>query len=138
MANEDVLTFENNKFQVQNLTVSTAQKHMFQEILTNAVDRLIYTNDISRISVQIQDNLISIENNGDTMLIQKYRDTDDYIPTLFAQKEFCSTNYDNSNRLTGGLNGIGMKAVNFNSNLFIIECDDTISNFSQQFNQGEA
>ena len=56
--------------------------------------------------------------------------------TVCCYVPFSSTNFEDENRVTGGMNGCGMKTVNFNSSRFEIETANKKLVFHQFFLNG--
>lgn len=106
---------------------------IFDEILVNAIDHVstLKSDNVSKkvkeIKVNINDNgEISVFNDGEGIPIEVHDEHKIYIPEMLFGNMLTSTNYDDSmERTTGGQNGIGAKACNIFSKMFVIETVDS-------------
>ncbi|KAK7439177.1 DNA topoisomerase 2 [Stygiomarasmius scandens] len=85
------------------------------EILVNAADNKI--NDSSmvtiKVNIDIEENTISVYNNGRSIPIEIHSTEKIYIPELIFSHLLSSSNYDDDEKkLTGGHNGYGVKLAN--------------------------
>ncbi len=110
---------------------------IFDEIAVNSLDQIERlklektdkTNFVKDINITIDrnDNSISITNSGDGLDIVKHPEHNIYIPELVFGNLLTSTNYDeNIERTIGGMNGLGSKTVNIFSKKFIVETVDSV------------
>ena len=108
---------------------------IFDEIIVNAVDhisRLLHIRKksevehyVTTIKVIIEDNKISVYNDGDGIDLQKM-DDGKYPPQLIFGELLSSTNYnDKEVKTIGGKNGYGAKLTNIFSGEFCIETVDS-------------
>jgi DNA topoisomerase-2 len=98
---------------------------LFDEILTNASDHAIRTGKVSTIKVDIEDQKISVYNDGPTIEIKKHPLEKIYNPELIFSHLLTGENYDDSKeRMVGGRNGLGSKLTNIFSKEFKVECFD--------------
>ena len=95
---------------------------IFDEIITNASDECQRNKLVKNIKVNINNDTISVSNDGSGIPIQIHKEHDIYVPELIFGNLLSSSNYDDSKkRTTGGLNGLGAKLTNIYSKEFIIE-----------------
>ena len=74
----------------------------------------------------MENNKISVYNNGDGIPIIEHKDHAVFIPELIFGHLLTSSNYDkNEKKITGGKNGFGSKLTNIFSSSFRIETIDT-------------
>lgn len=107
---------------------------IFDEILVNAIDRSTVDSTCNMIKVDIENDTISIYNNGEGIPIVKHKQHNIYIPELVLGNLLTSSNYDDSQkRIIGGLNGLGAKLTNIYSSKFVIETCDGKSKYKQTF-----
>lgn len=116
-------------------------ERIYLEILSNATDNAIESKEegikASCINITIQDDTVSIENDGKHIPITKnnYTLIDDftkkrevisaYTPEVIFGKMNSSTNYDDTvRRVKIGKNGKGAKLTNAFSTYFVVECID--------------
>jgi DNA topoisomerase-2 len=141
---------ENNRyiFRRTNLEFSEALLKCFDEILVNAVDQYINVIDypesgggpVTFIKTTYDKNtgMFMITNNGQGMPVYKVEDCgkgDDanmvgkYSVEGLISHEYSGSNFDdkkNPHRVTGGVNGLGMKLININCLHFEVETVDYI------------
>ncbi|KAK9765681.1 DNA topoisomerase 2 [Basidiobolus ranarum] len=97
---------------------------IFDEILVNAADNKIRDPTMNTIKVTIdrENNLISVYNNGSGIPIEMHKKEKVFIPELIFGHLLTSSNYDDKEKkVTGGRNGYGAKLCNIYSTQFIVE-----------------
>ncbi|KAJ2909919.1 DNA topoisomerase 2, partial [Coemansia aciculifera] len=97
------------------------------EILVNAADNKARDPTMKRIEVTIdrENGVISIMNDGKGIPIEIHREHDAYVPELIFGHLLTSSNYnDKEEKITGGRNGYGAKLCNIFSTEFIVETAD--------------
>ena len=102
---------------------------IFDEILVNAADNTVRDTKCNRIDVNInqEDGTIEVKNNGTSVPVEFHKDEKMYVPEMIFGTLLTSSNYnDDEERIVGGCNGIGAKAVNIYSTWFDVEIQDTI------------
>lgn len=81
--------------------------------------------DTIKVTVDRQNNTISIWNNGRGIPVQIHEKEGIYIPELIFGHLLTSSNYDDEEeKVTGGRNGYGAKLCNIFSTEFTIETSD--------------
>ncbi|KAI0328009.1 type II DNA topoisomerase [Cubamyces sp. BRFM 1775] len=106
------------------------------EILVNAADNKINdpTMDTIKVNIDVENNTISVYNNGRGIPIEMHSKEKIYIPELIFGHLLSSSNYDDDEKkLTGGRNGYGAKLANIYSTEFTIDTAD--KNSSQKYVQ---
>ena len=96
------------------------------EIIVNACDhsKVDKTCDTIKVSF-LEDNKISIWNNGTGIPVEIHKEHNIYVPELIFGHLLTSTNYDDTEkRITGGRNGYGAKLTNIFSSFFSVETID--------------
>lgn len=107
---------------------------LFDEILTNASDHSIRTGEVKYIKVRVEEDNISIENNGPGIPIEIHKKENVYVPELLFGHLLTGENYDDTEeRITGGRNGYGSKLTNIFSKSFEIETADGKKVYNQKF-----
>ncbi|EIW65215.1 type II DNA topoisomerase [Trametes versicolor FP-101664 SS1] len=106
------------------------------EILVNAADNKI--NDASmdtiKVNIDVENNTITVYNNGRGIPIEMHKKEKIYIPELIFGHLLSSSNYDDDEKkLTGGRNGYGAKLANIYSTEFTVDTAD--KNTSQKYSQ---
>lgn len=131
----------NNTMEYKTITYAPALYKIIDEIIVNAIDQYtrLKTTDVkhkvTRIDINIENDEISVFNNGEGILIELHKKHNIYNPELIFGHMFTSTNYKKKDKLTGGKNGIGAKACNIFSEYFIVETVDSFNGlkYIQQF-----
>ena len=107
---------------------------LFDELVVNARDArvrsLSSTNPIKHIAVCVKEEggalIISVENDGDGIPIEKHAEKQVWIPELIFGHLLTSGNYDKTEeKIVGGKNGYGAKLVNVFSHEFKVEVRST-------------
>ena len=128
---------EQNKMVKETVTFCPGEYKIFDEILVNALDQyvrikqkikegetdLIPVKNI-RVSYNLEDNSISVQNDGEGISVEKHATENVHIPELIFGHLLTSGNYDKKNKVTGGKNGYGGKLANIFSTHFILETVD--------------
>ncbi|KAI8983247.1 type II DNA topoisomerase [Trametes punicea] len=97
------------------------------EILVNAADNKINdpNMDTIKVNIDVENNTISVYNNGRGIPIEMHSKEKIYIPELIFGHLLSSSNYDDDEKkLTGGRNGYGAKLANIYSTEFTIDTAD--------------
>ena len=133
LVKEDMWIYDEltNKIIKKNIIFNSGLLKLFDEAIVNARDAFINDDTVDYIKIEYnkEEKYISIENNGSNSVPvsfhQDYKTT--YIPSMIFGELLTSSNYDdNVERVTGGTNGIGSKAINIFSKKFIVEINDNI------------
>ncbi|VTJ79892.1 Hypothetical predicted protein [Marmota monax] len=97
---------------------------IFDEILVNAADNKQRDPKMSciRVTIDPENNLISIWNNGKGIPVVEHKVEKVYVPALIFGQLLTSSNYDDDEKkVTGGRNGYGAKLCNIFSTKFTVE-----------------
>lgn len=101
---------------------------IFDEILVNAADNKQRDPNMKNIKVTLQDNSITVENDGFGIPVEMHAEHNIYIPQMVFGELLTGDNYDDSEeRVVGGRNGYGAKLANIFSTSFAIETVDSKS-----------
>ena len=107
---------------------------IFDEIITNASDHAIRTQNVTYIKVTIKDGVISVENDGPGIPIIIHEKEKIYIPELIFGHLLAGENFqDTEDRYVGGRNGIGAKTTNIFSKYFEVDTADGKNKYLQTF-----
>lgn len=107
---------------------------IFDEIVVNAADnkQRDKTMNTIKISINKEENKISVYNNGAGIHVAVHGKEKMYIPTMIFGHLLTSSNYnDAEKRVVGGLNGYGAKLCNVFSTKFIVETARNEKKFKQ-------
>ena len=104
---------------------------LFDELLVNAHDHAIRLRQrksaqlVKHIDIGVNDNAITIRNDGESIDVEIHPEYNIYIPQLIFGELLTSTNYDKTEKkIVGGKNGYGVKLVNIFSKRFQITIVD--------------
>ncbi|KAM3733934.1 hypothetical protein ACB098_11G175300 [Castanea mollissima] len=100
---------------------------IFDEILVNAADNKQRDPkmDSLKVVIDVEENRISVQNNGDGVPVEIHQEEKVYVPELIFGHLLTSSNYDDTvKKTTGGRNGYGAKLTNIFSTEFVIETAD--------------
>ncbi|KAM8728948.1 DNA topoisomerase 2-alpha isoform 1-T1 [Acanthopagrus schlegelii] len=97
---------------------------IFDEILVNAADNKQRDKNMNciKISIDVENNTISVWNNGKGIPVVEHKVEKVYVPALIFGQLLTSSNYDDDEKkVTGGRNGYGAKLCNIFSTKFTVE-----------------
>jgi DNA topoisomerase-2 len=119
-SNEDLFVVNDDKFELETISnYNPGFYKLFDELLVNAHDHVIRLrqkksdNLVKSIDISVDDNIITIRNDGESIDVEKHPEYGVYIPQMIFGELLTSTNYDKEEKkLVGGKNGYGVKLVN--------------------------
>lgn len=122
-----VLDEDIKKFVKSEILFSAGLYKIFDEILVNAYDHSVRNKSCKNIKVYIDktEGRITVINDGPGIEIEFHKDKQMYVPELIFSNLRTSSTYDESNKITGGMNGLGAKLTNIFSKEFKIETVDS-------------
>ena len=97
---------------------------IINEVLDNSIDHSIRDKTVKNIEINVENDHVSIFNDGTGIEIVKHKEYELYIPELIFGNLFSSSNYSDDDRNVIGQNGLGVKLANIFSKKFIIETAD--------------
>lgn len=118
---------ENGKIVERTITFTPGLYKIFDEIVVNASDNKQRDGSMDKmdITIDVDANLISVQNNGKGIPIHMHAEHNVYVPTLIFGHLLTGSNFDDGEKkTTGGRNGYGAKLANVFSTKFIVECVD--------------
>lgn len=119
--------YENDQMVHRSVSYVPGLYKIFDEILVNAGDNKQRDPkmDSLKVVIDVEENLISVFNNGDGVPVEMHQEEKVYVPELIFGHLLTSSNYDDTvKKTTGGRNGYGAKLTNIFSTEFIIETAD--------------
>ena len=142
-----ILNKENNKLEKQVLKYSIAIYGIIDEIIVNGIDHIQRTSTIKgknkcdtiKLNFNKDTGVISVWNNGEGIIIEKFKDQDYYIPEMIFSKEMSGSNFSSDDsKISAGMNGSGAKITNILSKEFIVETTDLKNklHYYQKFENG--
>lgn len=119
------IVFDGTKLTKKIISYSCGLLKIFDEVLTNATDNIKRHNlKNGQIEVNIDENEISIANNGPSIpikLVKNSKNEEIYLPQMLFGEFRSSSNYeDDKKRNFNGCNGIGVKLTNIFSKHFTV------------------
>ena len=109
------------------ISYSSGLYKIFDELIVNAYDQTIRDETVTTIKVEIdkKNNQVIVENDGhgiDVVIHPKYKI---YIPELIFGQLLTSTSFsEKTNKITGGIHGLGAKLTAIFSKYFRVEVGD--------------
>jgi len=105
---------ENNKIVLKSVDIISGVYKLFDEVITNAIDHKTRMKDtdnkVSYIKIYIKDDIITIQNDGSGIDIEKHPIENIWIPEMIFGHLRTSTNYNKEEKkIIGGKNGFGVK-----------------------------
>jgi len=142
-----VLNKESNELEKQVLKYSIAMYNVIDEIIVNGIDHIQRTSTIKgknkcdtiKLNFNKDTGVISVWNNGEGIIVEKFKDQDYYIPEMIFSKEMSGSNFSSDDsKISAGMNGSGAKITNILSKEFIVETTDLKNklNYYQKFEDG--
>lgn len=118
-----------------------AFEKVVDEILANALDRVILDSTVNSIKVKldVEDGSISVYNDGKGIPVV-FKEVDGkqvYIPEMVFSHFRSGSNFKETDRFTGGMNGYGAKLTNVLSKKFTVETADGVHKFVQTWTGSE-
>ncbi|KAL3537453.1 hypothetical protein ACH5RR_000819 [Cinchona calisaya] len=116
--------FEENSMVHRPISYVPGLYKIFDEILVNAADNKQRDTkmDSMKVVINVEENIISVYNNGDGVPVEIHQEEGVYVPELIFGHLLTSSNYDDTvKKTTGGRNGYGAKLTNIFSTEFVIE-----------------
>ena len=99
---------------------------IFDEILVNAADNKRRDSSMKSIRVTINQDVISVENDGQGIPIVMHETEKMWVPQMVFGELLSGDNYvDDDERVLGGRNGYGAKLANIFSTTFCVETIDS-------------
>lgn len=134
---------ETNTFEKHDIEIIPGEYKIFDEIIVNALDQYIRTNEnpqctnkVKNIEVSIDKETgeICVKNDGEGIKIEMHSKEKVYNPELIFGHLLTSTNYNEKTlKHVGGKNGYGAKLTNIFSKKFYVETCDGKNIFKQTF-----
>jgi DNA topoisomerase-2 len=124
---------ESNRMVERVVEYNPALVKMFDEIISNSVDEHIRSGKVTKIDVQISPlGQITIEDNGG-IPVKLHPEHGQYIPSMIFGELRTGSNFNDDERFSAGLNGLGSKLTSVFSKEFRVETSDGENTFVQIF-----
>ncbi|XP_043692754.1 DNA topoisomerase 2-like [Telopea speciosissima] len=124
---QNLWVYERGEMVYRNVNYVPGLYKIFDEILVNAADNKQRdpSMDSIKVDINVEQNCISVYNNGEGIPIEIHQKEGVYVPELIFGHLLTSSNYDDAIKTTtGGRNGYGAKLTNIYSLEFVIETAD--------------
>ncbi|KAK6928758.1 Histidine kinase/HSP90-like ATPase [Dillenia turbinata] len=124
---QSLWVFEDGQMVYKSISYVPGLYKIFDEILVNAADNKQRdpTMDSVKVTIDVEQNCISVYNNGDGVPVEIHQEEGVYVPEMIFGHLLTSSNYDDTvKKTTGGRNGYGAKLTNIFSTEFVIETAD--------------
>ncbi len=133
------ITNDNSFVEITNYHTPALLKAI-DEIIVNATDHTkgceknVPSKRVTKISIEFNDGVVSVFNNGPGIPIVKEPNSGLYVIEIAFSKFLTGTNIEKPiDSIKGGINGLGAKLANVHSNLFIVETVSGKQKYSQTF-----
>lgn len=124
---EDMYIMDGDQIIKKSIEYIPALQRLYEEILLNAFDQTVREGTgCTEIHVSINNNIITVHNNGEGLPIVMKDELNCYIPEIVFGMLRSGSNYSNEDRITGGTNGLGAKLANIFSTSFKLETADSV------------
>ena len=133
----DQWVVNNNKMQLQQTAWNPGVLKLFDEIISNSVDEHIRSGKVKNIWVMLHPMTgeISVADDGG-IPVEKHPEYNMFVPEMIFGELMAGSNFDDDDRTTAGVNGLGNKLVNIMSTQFRVETCDGKKKFTQLFYNG--
>jgi DNA topoisomerase-2 len=122
-----------SSYEREELTYNPGFLKLFDEIISNSVDEHKRNGKINTIQVEVDENTITVWDNGGIPVVQ-HPEHKMWIPELIFSNLRAGSNFDDDEgRTVAGTNGVGASLVNIFSKRFTIETADGKNRFVQTF-----
>ena len=121
-----------NEIQQKQVHHSEGQEQTFKEIIGNAADNVLRSRkmgvDPRQIEIMVTPEWVIVKNYGIHITVAVNNQTGKWVPDMIFGNMRAGSNFnDSEERMYIGKNGIGAKATNIFSKVFMIECADPVN-----------
>lgn len=129
---EFIINDDTNKIEKQEVAYVPALVKIINEILDNSIDEAVRTDyqHANKIDIKIDEKSVNIKDNGRGIPVVKVEGTNKYGPDLAFTEARSGSNFDDDDRQTIGMNGVGSMCVNVFSLVFKVDTADGKKKFS--------
>lgn len=123
---EEYLLNNEGKYELTKVSYVPGLMKIINEIIDNSIDEAIRTKFeyANKIRIEITDNSVEVEDNGRGIPVEIIKGTDEYMPVVAFTHPRAGANFNDEDRDTIGMNGIGSVATNVFSKLFKVKTSD--------------
>ena len=123
---------KDGKMVIDNVSHNPALVKMFDEIISNSADESIRSGSVKNIWVNITEDSISVKDDGG-IPVKLHDEYGIYVPELLFGELRSGSNFNDDNRVTAGMNGLGSVLTNIFSKEFKVETCDGVNKFTQVY-----
>jgi DNA topoisomerase-2 len=125
---------EDNKMVEYEIDYNPGLMKLFDEIISNSVDEHIRSGNVTTIKVNTfpLTGEIRVEDNGGIPVV-KHKEYGTYIPEMIFGELRTGSNFNDDDRMTAGMNGLGSKLTSIFSTYFAVDTRDGKKAFFQEF-----
>ena len=123
--NTNIDLFDNNKIISKEIKYNPGLYKIFDEIISNAYDEAIRDKRVKNIYISVDNNTISVKNDGSAIDVVLDKKHNIYLPELVFGNLLTSSTFTEEKRITAGTHGLGAKLTNIFSDRFIVEVGDS-------------
>lgn len=128
---------DKNKMVQQQVAWNPGILKLFDEIISNSVDEHIRSGKVRSIWVNLHPMSGEIQISDDGGIpVEKHPEYGTYIPEMIFGELMSGSNFDDDDRTTAGVNGLGSKLTTIMSTSFRVETCDGVKKFTQMFYNG--
>lgn len=120
----NIHVFQDGRIVRKSITYIPGLYKIFDEIVVNARDHTVRDKKCKTIKVWINDDEISVWNDGSGIPVEVHEEHKIYIPEMIFSHLRSGGNYNQKGKIVGGKNGLGAKLANIFSTDFWIETID--------------
>lgn len=128
---------DDGKMAQREVTYNPGVLKLFDEAISNSVDEHIRTGNVRNIHVELHPMMgeITVSDDGGIPVV-KHPEYNTYIPEMIFGELRTGSNFNDDDRSTAGVNGLGIKLVNIFSTNFKVHTCDGKKKFFQNFTDG--
>lgn len=125
---------DNDKMEKIDIQYIPAQYKIFCEILDNSIDEIVrgYGNTIN-VTIDKVNEMITIEDNGRGIPLENHKEAKVPTPQVVFTQLRSGSNFDDSDRMTIGMNGVGASLATVFSEKLIVEIKRNNKIYTQSF-----
>lgn len=131
-ATREAFVMDNGKMTLREVEYNPALVKMFDEILSNSADESVRSGSVENIWVTVDNETISVKDDGG-IPVKIHDEYGIYIPELLFGELRSGSNFNDDERTTAGMNGLGSVLTNIFSKEFTVVTADKKKMFTQVY-----
>jgi DNA gyrase/topoisomerase IV subunit B len=131
-AKHEEFVINGDRIEKQEITYSPGLYKLVNEIIDNSIDEYVRTDGqyANKIDVKMDDKSVDVKDNGRGIPVVKVAGTNKYGPDIAFTEAKSGSNFNDDNRTTIGMNGVGSTCVNVFSKKFNVDTADSEKRFA--------